>query len=348
MNSKIDLSLDIRSDALLYNRAWQHENGIRLPPVNRFNVSRTRFHGVAGVDVRAINCINSGCDAGFSDIVIHVSDGCRVCTLCGAVQSDQLIQELEPFLWGAASASFEDEKLRAGSRGLCLWTGSDYQPRFHWNEDDKLRRMVGPEIPKFNKDIIFDKIEGMGYRPDMFIPSPKLVFQSACRQIDKEHDVDLYGRKFGENWIALLAEFTNNRQTPPIPDENEQLEINQKFDNILYAWPMCSHLLPGSVQGRNRKQLPQYRWLYRMLQMTFYPHRFAQQWLDWLPILSEKKEKELKVFWKKICFILGWQYVRLSSFIDLRNRRPSRLVKQTPGRRPSRPKGRVVRSRASQ
>lgn len=269
------------------------------------------------MDCRAIRCFNGDCPAGASDIVVHVSDGFRVCTVCGTVQPDQLIQELEPFLWGAVAASFEDEQLRHGSKGGCLWTGSDYRPEFHWNEDDKLRCMCGPGVPEYNKLLIFDQIMSYGYKPSTYLPNAKHVIQSACRAIDKKFKVDLYGRKFGENWISLVCEFSGGKQRPPIPDENERQFMKNKFFNIIYAWPYCSYLLNGSVKGRRRKQLPQYRWLYRMLQMTFFPERFTELWLEWLPIMSHKKEKELKTFWKKVCFILGWPYVRLSSFVDI-------------------------------
>jgi len=323
-----DYTQEIKQDALFYTRHWQHAHGIRLPRTGRNNHSRVRFSSPAGSpSLREVQCVNSDCTGGSSDIVIHVSDGCHVCTMCGAIQSDQLIQELEPFLWGCAAVAYEDDRIRAGPGTLGAWTGSDYQPKFHWNEDDKLRRMVGPDINDFNKGLIFEKVQQMGWTWGQPVVDPKWVFQSSCRAIDKENNINLYGRKFGENWISLVAEFTQGKQKPPIPSTEEQLFINAKFDNFLYAWPMCCHLLPGSIRGRNRKQLPQYRWLYRMFQMTFMPERFREQWLEWLPILSVKKEKELKLFWKRVCFVLGWRFVSLGSFIQYKKRRNKKLIK---------------------
>lgn len=262
-------------------------------------------------------CILADCGAqGDSFFVDNYEDGVVVCTVCGTIQQTPVFQELTPFYWSI---------LRTGQ----FYTGnynplnatSSYRHKFHWNEDDKLRRMVAPPVPKFNKDIIFammrsllvdafGSMENVDYSQVDF----KKWVQKSCGEIDSQYGIELYSRKWGENWIHLVYEFTRGKVRPPIQTAEECLQFFEYFQQFQYAWPMCSHLLSGSKKGSNRRQLPQYRWIFRQLLITFCPHEF-EKWRNWVHILSPKKETELDMFWRRVCYVNGWFYVPTFEFI---------------------------------
>lgn len=256
-------------------------------------------------------CLNGSCGADYRQFQVLPHDGTYVCTSCGAVQLAPLIQELEPFFWHYNPAH-KSEVPAAFLRGAY----NSYQPKFHWNEDEKLRRLVAPPIPEVNREVIFWKLRQMGYYGADRINNPKIVVQKACRKIDKENGIKVYGRKWGEHWMTIIARFTSYRQRPPQQSDEDRMLFASKFDWFYYAWPMCSHLLPGSKKDRVRSQLPQFRWIFRQLLITFTPHEF-EQWAEWLPVLSKNKEAELDLFWKRMCFVNGWDYRYPEPFITL-------------------------------
>lgn len=273
-------------------------------------------------------CINGSCSGTHLDFEILPHDGVYVCTTCGSVQQTQIIQELEPFLWRYNPA----HKTEVPSR-LLHDCANSYQPKFHWNEDEKLRRLVAPSIPEFNRNVIFWKLQQMGYKRNERINNPKLVIQEACRLIDNENQVHVYGRKWGEHWMTIVAKFTYYEQRPPKQRPEDRMNFSSKFDWFYYSWPMCSHLLPGSKKDKVRSQLPQFRWIFRQLLITFTPDQF-EQWAEWLPVLSKNKESELDLFWKRMCFLNGWHYRYPEPFIAIikaknkrkRTRKSSRIV----------------------
>lgn len=292
----------VKKNAVKYTREHQ-QRSLRLPR-NAFQLTtRVWYRKTSPNPYGEIHqCINRSCSGTHLDFEILPHDGVYVCTACGSVQHSQIIQELEPFLWRynpAHKSEIPSGLLRDGV--------NSYQPKFHWNEDEKLRRLVAPPIPEVNRDIIFWKLYQMGYRRGQRINNPKLVIQEACRLIDTENGVHVYGRKWGEHWMTIVAKFTYYEQCPPKQNIEDRSNFSSKFDWFYYAWPMCSHLLPGSKKDKVRSQLPQFRWIFRQFLITFAPEQF-EQWAEWLPILSKNKEAELDLFWKRMCFINGWGY----------------------------------------
>ena len=255
-------------------------------------------------------CINGDCGAGYEFLQDLPHCGNVVCRNCGAVQLTQIIQELQPFFW-AFNPAHGSGGFVSRSGGI---SGSSYQPKFHWNEDEKLRSLTAPPIPVFNRRVIFAKLRAMGYGPQSEIINPKLVIQKACRLIDQENRVHIYGRKWGEHWMNLVSQFTHGRLSPPIQSEEEKADFSAKFEWFCSAWPMCSYLLPGSRKDVERSQLPQFRWIFRQFLITFFPQDF-DQWARWLPALSKNKEIELDLFWKRVCFVNGWVYIPVDSFL---------------------------------
>lgn len=260
---------------------------------------------------RDVRCINPDCGASSTEFQDLPSHGTTVCTLCGTLQQTMVFQELDPFYWRYAQSHSTDITCSDDcSSGL-----SSYRPKFHWNEDEKLRRMIAPEVPKFNKLVIFKKLREMGYNATNLNQNFKEIVQKACGLIDKEHKISLYSRKWGEHWISLVKDFTHGNQHPPLQSQDDRYEFFNYFISFWKAWPMCCDLLSGSKKGSQRRQLPQYRWTFRQLLITFRPGEY-DTWRPWLYNLSQKKERELDVFWKRVCFVNGWPYKDTFSFIS--------------------------------
>lgn len=317
-------------NALTYTKEGR-KNSLTLPK-KAFDLKTTVTYGrvLSPVASGKTRCVNLGCFGDDRDFTILPHDGSFVCTCCGSVQSTPVIQELEPFYWNYNSAHRTDLAALLSRDPL-----NSYQPKFHWNEDEKLRRLTAPSIPKYNRDVIFWQLDRMGFSRTGRINNPKLVVQEACRLIDTENGIHLYGRKWGEHWMTITCQYTRGLQQPPIQNDEDRLEFSTKFDWFYKGWPMCSHLLPGSKKDRVRWQLPQFRWIFRQFLITFTPHEF-ERWSEWLPLLSKNKEIELDLFWKRMCFINGWTYRHPEPFIKMikdkikkkRKRRtlPTRLI----------------------
>lgn len=256
-------------------------------------------------------CVNSECGSSSREFQICPHDGTYVCTSCGAVQHTPIIQEMDPLLWHYNPAHKSEIPAYLVRDPL-----NTYQPKFHWNEDEKLRRLAAPPIPVFNRECIFWKLDQMGFKRDSHIHNPKLVIQEACRLIDQENGVHVYGRKWGEHWMTIICRYTRGRQRPPNQSDEDRALFASKFDWFYYAWPMCSHLLPGSKKDKVRWQLPQFRWIFRQLLITFTPEEF-ERWAEWLPVLSKNKEIELDLFWQRMCFVNGWHYRYPGPFIKM-------------------------------
>jgi len=301
----------VRTNALKYTKEYR-DSRLTLPKKAFELHTRFTYGKCDNYTHRELQrCVNSGCLGTSDQFQTCPHDGTYVCTLCGAVQLSQVIQELEPFLWHYNPAH------RSEIPGYLVRDNlNSYQPKFHWNEDEKLRRLVAPPIPRFNREVIFWKLQEMGYSRSDRINNPKLVVQEACRLIDNENDIHVYGRKWGEHWMTIVSLYTQGRQRPPTQPEEDRSMFASKFDWFYYAWPMCSHLLPGSRKDRVRWQLPQFRWIYRQLLITFTPCEF-EKWAEWLPVLSKCKEVELDLFWKRMCFINGWEYRYPEPFIKM-------------------------------
>ena len=303
----------VKRNALKYTKEY-HERSLTLPK-NAFTLT-TRVWTKKVIENpygEVHRCINGLCSGTHADFHVLPHDGSYVCTSCGAVQQAQIIQELDPFLWNYNSVHRNEY---ASSTSLFGNGGNSYQPKFHWNEDEKLRRLVAPPIPEFNRDIIFWKLGQMGFKRNQRVNNPKLVIQEACRLIDTENGVHVYGRKWGEHWMTIVAKYTYFEQKPPRQCSEHRADFATKFDWFHQAWPMCSHLLPGSKRDKVRSQLPQFRWIFRQLLVTFTPERF-EEWAEWLPVLSKNKETELDVFWKKMCYVNGWRYRHPEPFIAM-------------------------------
>ena len=287
---------------------------------------------------QSAKCVNDSCLSTGERFIDCPHLGDTVCQDCGTVQSSFIVQELCPFYWnhlGAHSTGFD---IDSHIQGLI----SSYQPRFHWNEAEKLRSLTGPRIPKFNRDVVFGELVAMGFSPSSTINCPKLVIQEACRRIDQRCGISLYGRKWGEHWMCLISRFTSYTIQPPSQHPEDRIFFAGLFDSFCKAWPYCLHLLPGSRKQTQRSQLPQFLWIFRQFLITFRPAEF-DHWTIWLPVLSRAKEKELDLFWKRVCFINGWIYINVDPFIkkilrDQRSKKKKRTSSSLPGSPSPRPK----------
>lgn len=226
-----------------------------------------------------IQCPSSIC--GSYNVVLCERDGFYVCTDCGVIcESVPVYQELPPFFY---------QSVRADDTESSSTHGTSYSRLFHFNEILAAYNLSGPWIDNRDMSVIrqfvLRRISKTQRVPD------KTRIQLIQRKIDRKFRVKRFSRRYGEKWIQILWRTCGLR---PSTMSNETVhELRRIFRNLLATWPYVRHLIKGSRKNRNREQWPNFTVTLAEILRRVFPEEWEQA-RPWLPLLSEKKLKQLR------------------------------------------------------
>lgn len=238
-----------------------------------------------------------GCGGG--ETVVAPAEGDMVCAECGIVRDVPIYQELHPFLWGSrgGDSPFADS---AGPQPLSrlVHGGSTYVRYFHFNEILASVTLTGPWIANLDMRIIREKLLSRQ------IAKPrKYDVQQACKEINAELGTRRFSQKYSEKWIQIIYRY--NGQKPGDLSEEFISSLRRSFRLVSSCWDEVSDLLNGSRDPGKRKQWPNYfETLYRIIRYT-HPEMIPLL-REWIPRLSKRKRKDLKPFFKRLFYLVGW------------------------------------------
>lgn len=234
-------------------------------------------------------------NCGGSEKVASPSDGDYICAECGAVYEVPIYAELVPFFW-ASRAAYGDDCHPVTT--VSVGTGSTYVRYFHFNEILATILLTGPWIPNSDMRIIRGELTGEG------IAKPgKSDIQSVCKKINKKFGIRRFSQKYSEKWIQIIFRYCGER---PIDLDAETIEsLRSGFRLLSHCWDDASTMLTGSKDPNRRIQWPNYfETLYRILR---YKHPdILKKIKHWIPRLSKKKRRDLKPFFKRLFYLVGW------------------------------------------
>lgn len=236
-------------------------------------------------------------NCGGTEKVASPADGDYICVECGAVYAIPIFAELVPFFWGSRAADTVDNTV-IPANGLSMGTGSTYVRYFHFNEILATILLTGPWIPNSDMRLIREELKG----ESLTRPS-KSDIQSVCKTINKKYGVRRFSQKYSEKWIQIIFRYSGSRPEDIDPETVESLRSG--FRLLSYCWDDASTMLVGSKDPNRRIQWPNYlETLYRILR---YKHPDVLQKIkDWIPRLSKKKRRDLKPFFKRLFYLVGW------------------------------------------
>jgi len=234
------------------------------------------------------------CGSGYSDTIVLYSSGYVVCSQCGYIPNTMpIFQELEPFLYKSVNLNNSDLSWGSGYKSSV----SGYSRYFHFNEIIAALNLEGPKIPNMDMQIIRTEIqrEGLG-RTD------KSRIQRIQRKIDKKHHIKRFSRRYGEKWIQIG--YRTFKERPDRMSAEFKTELRLLFKRLICTWPQIEHIIKGSKKDGKRYQWPNYTvTMYEILKRCF-PSEFPL-YKNWLPLLSEKKLKELKPSFDAMFYLTG-------------------------------------------
>lgn len=245
-------------------------------------------------DVKDV-CRNCGSD----ETIVAASDGDLVCAECGIVRDTPIYQELHPFLWGSRG---DDAPLTgcdsSPSLSRLVHGGSTYVRYFHFNEILASVTLSGPWICNLDMRLIREKLAARK------ITSPsKYDVQQTCKEINAELGTHRFSQKYSEKWIQIIFRF--NGEKPENLSEEFISSLRRSFRLISACWDDVSSLLNGSRDPCKRKQWPNYfETLYRIIRYT--RPEMIPVLQKWIPRLSKRKRKDLKPFFKRLFYLVGW------------------------------------------
>lgn len=236
-----------------------------------------------------IQCINSKC-LGYN-IISCERDGYYVCIDCGSVCSHvPMFQELDPFFYksikctGHSSPDCSENKRRP-----------KYSRLFHFNEILAAFNIQGPRIDNRDMEVIKKEILESG------IDNPgKLDIQRIQRLIDNKYKVERFSRRYGEKWIQIKYRIFKKR---PEPMSHYLItRLRHIFKTLWMTWPYVRHLVKGSRKNRTREQWPNFTVTLSEILKRKFPSEW-EKYKDWLPLLSEKKLKQLAPCFDQMFFM---------------------------------------------
>ncbi len=243
-------------------------------------------------ELRCRNC-------GETEKVASPSDGDYICVECGVVYEVPIYQELVPFFWGSRGTDRIDDYPvdlggSSGNYGM-----STYRRPFHFHEIVATVFLTGPWIPNADMRLIRSELE------NQVIDKPgKSHVQLACKEINKRFRVKRFSQKYSEKWIQIIYRCYGDRpgELPPHIIDS----IKKGFRLLSNCWDDVSELLSGSKDPKKRIQWPNYfETLYRIIR---YKHpEYLADLVRWIPRLSKKKRRDLKPFFKRLFYLVGWE-----------------------------------------
>lgn len=245
---------------------------------------------------RSINYECPLCKSGYSETIICYSSGHLVCVQCGYVPNEMpIFQELTPFLWKSVNINNSDSSWNVNNR--LSNNDSKYSRYFHFNEILAAINLQGPRIPNLDMRLIRTEIQRTGINT-----VDKSRIQAVQRAIDKKYSVRRFSRRYGEKWIQIAYRVFGER--PSKMDDSFQDEMKNLFKLLVATWPQVKHLIKGSKKDGNRWQWPNYTvTVYELIKRCF-PQDY-ESYKSWLPLLSEKKLKELSPCFNAMFYLTG-------------------------------------------
>lgn len=237
---------------------------------------------------------------GGFEIAASPSDGDMVCMECGIVQATPIYMELHPFFWASRAVDGSSDCYTCPLSGKpgSYCGGSTYVRRFHFNEILACLTLRGPWIPDDDMQVIREVLQTNNIRrPE------KQDIQDVCKAINKHYGVRRFSQKYSEKWIQIIFRFNGER---PLELDNDVAESLRKgFSLLSSCWDDVSTLLAGSKDPDKRIQWPNYsETLYRIIRRK-HPQMLAHIG-RWIPRLSKKKRRDLKPFFNRLFYLVGW------------------------------------------
>lgn len=230
------------------------------------------------------------------------TSGDIICENCGIVCPDSITQDERAFaFFRAPDGDFGASFTNTHSTERTLKSSSDpiYVRYFHFNEVLATLTLEGPWINHAD----YREIERMLQAWNIRHPVRGDV-QRVCQYLNKFYKVQRFTKKYTEKWIQVVYRYNGNR--PPMLRMELIHSLRMDFKALVQRWPEVEKLLTGTRKHANKRvQWPNYlETIYRLLKHR-YPHALTGL-KSWITRLSQKKRKELKVFFRQIFKLVGW------------------------------------------
>lgn len=238
-----------------------------------------------------------------TEIVAAPSDGDLVCAECGVVRTTPMYFELHPFFWNSRGEEVldgPDSGVGSLSKFGSIHGGSTYVRYFHFNEILASITLKGPWIPNSDMRILRQELT------DRRIAEPtKQDIQLVCKAINKKYGIKRFSQKYSEKWIQVIHRYNGNR---PVYFTGELVNsLRSAFRLLSNCWEDVNELLTGSKDPGKRIQWPNYsETLYRIIRKK---HPELLPYIkEWIPRLSKRKRQDLKPFFKRLFYLVGWGF----------------------------------------
>lgn len=229
-----------------------------------------------------LKCINEKCQS--YNIIFCERDGYYVCTDCGSVCNNvPVFQEFSPFFYKSVKST--DDHLSNSTELTKVGRSRKYYRLFHFNEILAAFNIQGPKINNRDMEVIKTEIFNSGLKRH-----GKYDIQRIQRVINKKYGVDRFSKNYGEKWIQIIYRIFKKR---PEPMSNYlKSRLRHIFKTLLNTWPYVRHMVKGSRKNKSREQFFNFTvTLAEILKREF--HEEWEKYKEWLPLLSEKKLKQL-------------------------------------------------------
>jgi len=228
------------------------------------------------------------------DFVWDHTQGDVICTACGSVNLSSIFSDDSTNFSTFGSCSVAPSSTE--NRNRESWLGPTYVRYFHFNEVLATLTLSSPWINNTDFREIRKGLQARG------ITHPgRGDIQNVCRELNKKFGVQRFTKKYSEKWIQIVYRY-NGKRPPEIHPEIIH-ELRRHFKMITQKWSDVEKLLSGSKKTDRRIQWPNYlETIYRLLKRK-YPS-VLKELKPWITRLSQKKRRELKLFFEKV-FILA-------------------------------------------
>lgn len=230
------------------------------------------------------------------DFVWDYSKGDIICTSCGAVMSSGIVQNDTAYDYNVDTCHNDFHAYQDNARQSVF--DPIYVRYFHFNEVLATLTLEGPWINTAD----YREIKRM--LKDRNIQRPtRGDIQGVCQSLNKKYNVQRFTKKYCEKWIQIVYRYCGER--PPLMTHELINNLRRDFRIMVNRWNDVEALLNGSKKTDKRVQWPNYlETIYRLLKRR-YPLALPSL-KPWITRLSQKKRRELKLFFEKVFILVGF------------------------------------------